>query len=153
MRALLESQSQELPQQALLVKGRLADTGFTGAAVHCMMPVLKHNKLACCASLACRVRVLAGLEEGLSTMTKGEKAVISCPAEYAKGASLLPDPPGVDRVEFELQLLSLVQVASCRGLTYCCISLTNVTDAFCIRVAHAMASRHRKAGHARTLWC
>ena len=43
-------------------------------------------------------------------MTKDEIAVISCPREHAGGGTLLPDPPGVDRVEFELQLLSLVQV-------------------------------------------
>lgn len=50
----------------------------------------------------------SGLEEGLSNMTKGEKAVFSCPTEYARGSSLLPDPPDhPDRVEFELHLLSL----------------------------------------------
>ena len=44
-------------------------------------------------------------------MVKGEKAVISCPAEYARNSSLLPDPPGQpDRVEYELQLLQLTQV-------------------------------------------
>lgn len=44
-------------------------------------------------------------------MTKGEKAVVSCPAEYARDCTALPDPPDShDRVEFELQLLSLTQV-------------------------------------------
>ena len=52
-----------------------------------------------------------GLEEALQSMAKGEKAVFSCPVEYARGSTLLPEPPRVvDRVEFELQLLSLVQV-------------------------------------------
>lgn len=53
-----------------------------------------------------------GLEEGLSSMARGEKAVVSCPAEYARGSSLLPDPPDQpDRVEFELHLLNLTQVS------------------------------------------
>lgn len=58
--------------------------------------------MMCCAT---------GVEEGLQNMTKGEQAVFSCPAEYARGSSLLPDPPGhSDRVEFDLHLLSLTQV-------------------------------------------
>lgn len=60
--------------------------------------------------------VPSGLEEGLQSMAKGEKAVVSCPVEYARGSTLLPEPPGaVDRIEFELQLLSLVQVRDLTG--------------------------------------
>lgn len=55
----------------------------------------------------------AGLEEGLSSMVKGETAVISCPAEYATNSTLLPRPPDhPDRVEFELRLLNLAQVCA-----------------------------------------
>ena len=44
-------------------------------------------------------------------MTRGEKAILSCPAEYARGGTLLPEPPDQPvRVEFEVQLLSLTQV-------------------------------------------
>ena len=47
-------------------------------------------------------------------MAKGERAYISCPASTARlkdGAALLPDPPdGVDRVEYEVELLSMIQV-------------------------------------------
>ena len=54
---------------------------------------------------------ILGLEEGLSSMVKGETAVISCPTEYATNGTLLPCPPDQpDRVEFELHLLNLVQV-------------------------------------------
>lgn len=54
----------------------------------------------------------AGLEESLSNMARGEKAVFSCPAEYARGSSLLPNPPSnSDTVELELHLLSLTQVS------------------------------------------
>ena len=46
-------------------------------------------------------------------MTRGEKAVFSCPAEYARGSSLLPNPPSnSDRVELELHLLGLTQVGN-----------------------------------------
>ena len=53
----------------------------------------------------------AGLQEGLMNMSKGEKAVLSSPREYACGGTLIPAPPDdADRVEFELQLLGLTQV-------------------------------------------
>lgn len=52
-----------------------------------------------------------GLEEALSSMTQGEKAVFSCPTEYVRGSSLLPDPPHQpDRVELDLHLLRFSQV-------------------------------------------
>lgn len=58
---------------------------------------------------------VAGLEEGLMSMSKGEKAVLSCPRDCASGGTLLPAPPDeADRVEFELQLLSLIQVRNAR---------------------------------------
>ena len=57
----------------------------------------------------------AAVEEGLGAMTRGEHAVISCArADALAGAharALLPSPPGTtERAEFELQLLSMVQV-------------------------------------------
>lgn len=58
----------------------------------------------------------AGLEESLSNMSRGEKAIFSCPAEYAQGSSLLPNPPSTsDRVELELHLLSLTQVSKVKA--------------------------------------
>lgn len=55
-------------------------------------------------------------------MVKGEKAVISCPAEYATNSALLPRPPDhPDRVEFELHLLNLAQVCLCNlQAKHCC---------------------------------
>ena len=50
-------------------------------------------------------------------MSKGEKAVLSCPREYATGGTLLPAPPDdAERIEFELQLLSLIQVYTAAAL-------------------------------------
>ena len=44
-------------------------------------------------------------------MTQGEKAIFSCPTQYVRGSSLLPDPPHQpDRVELDLHLLSFSQV-------------------------------------------
>jgi hypothetical protein len=61
-----------------------------------------------------------GFEEAVCSLAKLERAIVSCPAGKARpgtdaGAnSLLPAPPeGADRVEFELQLLSVIQVHSC----------------------------------------
>ncbi|KAL0030965.1 hypothetical protein WJX79_005290 [Trebouxia sp. C0005] len=58
----------------------------------------------------------SGLEEALSSMTQGEKAVFSCPTEYVRGSSLLPDPPHQpDRVELDLHLLRFSQVRDMTG--------------------------------------
>lgn len=50
----------------------------------------------------------------MCSIAKGEKAYLSCPASKARSqnpAALLPDPPdGVDRVEYEVELLSMIQV-------------------------------------------
>lgn len=56
-------------------------------------------------------KVSALLEEGLSAMAKSEKAFVSCPAEERSGdASLLPPTPeGIDRIEYEVELHSMVQ--------------------------------------------
>ena len=59
------------------------------------------------------MQVPVGLEEGVCSLAKGERAYISCPASKARSAgaaALVPDPPGeADRVEYELELLSMVQ--------------------------------------------
>ena len=54
------------------------------------------------------------LEEGLSSMAKSEKAILSCPIEAggAQGHLLPPVPEGVDRVEYEVELHSMIQVLS-----------------------------------------
>ena len=44
-------------------------------------------------------------------MVRGEKSVFSCPTQYVRGSTLLPDPPHQpDRVELDLHLLSFAQV-------------------------------------------
>jgi hypothetical protein len=58
-------------------------------------------------------RVPPGLEEGVGSLAKGERAFVSCPADSARGGTLVPDPPpDVDRVEYELELVSMLQVRS-----------------------------------------
>ena len=57
----------------------------------------------------------AALEEGISGMSKSERAFLSCPAETGDGSlcssGLVPPPPaGIDRVEYEAELHSMVQV-------------------------------------------
>ncbi|KAK9805627.1 hypothetical protein WJX72_008874 [[Myrmecia] bisecta] len=61
-------------------------------------------------------QVPPGLEEGLSSVVKGERAIISVPAALAKGGTLLPAPPdGAERVEYEVELLSMLQVRDMTG--------------------------------------
>lgn len=51
------------------------------------------------------------LEEGIGAMAKSEHAMISCAGE--KGGGLIPAPPqGVDRVEYEVELHSMIQVGA-----------------------------------------
>ena len=61
-------------------------------------------------------QVPMGFEDGICSLAKGERAFISCPASKARSAgppALLPDPPdGADRVEFEVELLEMIQVRS-----------------------------------------
>lgn len=60
------------------------------------------------------LQIPQGLEDGVCALAKQERAIVSCPAAKARHAgpgSLVPPPPdGIDRVEFELQLLSMLQV-------------------------------------------
>lgn len=57
-------------------------------------------------------RVGKYLEEGLGSMAKAEKAILSCPIEAGKPKDQLlpPAPDGIDRVEFEVELHSMIQV-------------------------------------------
>ena len=61
-------------------------------------------------------QVPVGFEDGICSLAKGERAFISCPVSKARSEgshALLPDPPdGADRVEFEVELLRMIQVRS-----------------------------------------
>ncbi len=50
----------------------------------------------------------------MCSLAKLERAIVSCPAAKARpkgpGGLVPPPPDGIDRVEFELQLLSMLQV-------------------------------------------
>lgn len=80
-----------------------------------------HQKLGSAQSLQIRIFMIAmqvpgGYEDAVCSLAKLERAIVSCPAAKArhKGPGcLVPAPPnGVDRVELELQLLSMIQVQS-----------------------------------------
>lgn len=63
------------------------------------------------------MQVPTGFEDGVCALAKLERAIVSCPAgkaQHSEPGGLLPPPPdGIDRVEFELQLLSMIQVPLC----------------------------------------
>ena len=64
------------------------------------------------------MQVPPGFEEAVCSLAKSERAIVSCPASKAQSSApgrpcLLPPPPEhVDRVEFELELLSMLQACS-----------------------------------------
>lgn len=51
-----------------------------------------------------------GLEMGIGTMTRGEKAVVYVTKEYLTQSPLIPSIEGVAEVHFEVELLHFVQV-------------------------------------------
>ena len=63
------------------------------------------------------LQVPTSVTEAVCSLAKLERAIVSCPAEKAQssgrgGGALVPAPPSnVDRVELELQLLSMLQVS------------------------------------------
>ena len=81
-----------------------------------------------------------GLEEAVCALAKRERAIVSCPATLARSggagggpgreanggaagparepALVPPPPPDTDRVEFELHLLSMLQVLSASTLWF-----------------------------------
>ncbi|BDA50340.1 probable peptidyl-prolyl cis-trans isomerase FKBP5 [Coccomyxa sp. Obi] len=64
-------------------------------------------------------QVPSGFEDAVCALAKLERAIVSCPAGKARrpepGGLLPPPPDGTDRVEFELQLLSMIQVRDMTG--------------------------------------
>lgn len=51
------------------------------------------------------------IEDGITSMAKGEHAFLSCPLDLAAPSGLvLPPPESVERVEYEIELRSMVQV-------------------------------------------
>ncbi|KAG6430648.1 hypothetical protein SASPL_108720 [Salvia splendens] len=56
-----------------------------------------------------------GLELGIGTMTRGEKAVIYVTKEYLTQCPLMPSIEGVSEVNFEVELLHFVQVRDVLG--------------------------------------
>ena len=57
-------------------------------------------------------RAGAYFEEGVCSLGKGERAFLSCPAEESGTEGLIPPAPsGAERVEYEVELLDMVQVS------------------------------------------
>ncbi|EIE22917.1 hypothetical protein COCSUDRAFT_64037 [Coccomyxa subellipsoidea C-169] len=64
-------------------------------------------------------QVPSGFEDAVCSLAKLERAIVSCPAAKARpkgpGGLVPPPPDGIDRVELELQLLSMLQVRDMTG--------------------------------------
>ncbi|KAK4369771.1 hypothetical protein RND71_009246 [Anisodus tanguticus] len=56
-----------------------------------------------------------GLELGISTMPRGEKAVIYVKSQYYTESTLMPVVEGVDEVHFEVELVHFIQVRDVLG--------------------------------------
>ncbi|KAL3839469.1 hypothetical protein ACJIZ3_024060 [Penstemon smallii] len=56
-----------------------------------------------------------GLEMGIGTMSRGEKAVIYVKKEYLTQCPLIPSIEGIDEVHFEVELVHFVQVRDVLG--------------------------------------
>lgn len=56
-----------------------------------------------------------GLEMGIGTMTRGEKAVIYVTEQYLTESSFLPEPIGLQEVHFQVELVHFIQVRDVLG--------------------------------------
>lgn len=56
-----------------------------------------------------------GLEMGMGTMSKGEKAVIYVTSQYLSHSPLIPSLEGVEEVHFEVELIHFIQVRDVLG--------------------------------------
>jgi hypothetical protein len=64
-------------------------------------------------------RVPPGLEEGVGSLAQGERAFVSCPADSARGGTLCRIRRLTwIRVEYEVELVSMLQVRSCAWLIF-----------------------------------
>ncbi|PHT99887.1 Peptidyl-prolyl cis-trans isomerase PASTICCINO1 [Capsicum chinense] len=60
-------------------------------------------------------KVPEGLELGIATMPRGEKAVIYVKSQYYSESTLMPVVEGVDEVHFEVELVHFIQVRDVLG--------------------------------------
>ena len=70
-------------------------------------------------------QVPKGLEMGIGTMSRGEKAVIYVTSQYLSQSPLIPSAGGVEEVHFEVELIHFVQVRK----SFSCMPLTAISGA------------------------
>ncbi|KAI3782585.1 hypothetical protein L2E82_12636 [Cichorium intybus] len=108
-KVLHEAQSWENPRDLYEVKARVSAKLGNGQSLQLQMtgePILFTFG---------KSEVPKGLEMGIGTMSRGEKAVIYVTSQYLSQSPLLPSVEGIEEVHFEVELIHFIQVRDLLG--------------------------------------
>nr|KAJ0192740.1 hypothetical protein LSAT_V11C800421390 [Lactuca sativa] len=108
-KVLHEAQSWENPRDLYEVKARISAKLGNGQSLQLHMkgePILFTFG---------KSEVPKGLEMGIGTMSRGEKAVIYVTSQYLSESPLLPSVEGIEEAHFEVELIHFIQVRDVLG--------------------------------------
>ncbi|KAJ9548035.1 hypothetical protein OSB04_020578 [Centaurea solstitialis] len=108
-KVLLEAQSWENPRDLYEVKARIAAKSGDG------QPLQSHMLAEPILFTYGKSEVPKGLEMGIGTMSRGEKAVIYVRSQYLSQNPLMPSLAGLEEVHFEVELIHFIQVRDVLG--------------------------------------
>ncbi|CAI9297707.1 unnamed protein product [Lactuca saligna] len=108
-KVLHEAQSWENPRDLYEVKARISAKLGNGQS----LPL--HIKSEPILFTFGKSEVPKGLEMGIGTMSRGEKAVVYVTNQYLSESPLLPSVEGIEEVHFEVELIHFIQVRDVLG--------------------------------------
>ncbi|XP_020526603.1 peptidyl-prolyl cis-trans isomerase PASTICCINO1 isoform X2 [Amborella trichopoda] len=108
-RILVEGQGWESPRDPYEIKSWITARAFDGEIL------LSHVQGEPFHFTFGKNEVPKGLELGMGTMTRGEKAVIYVTNPYLTDSSLLPKVQGHEEVQFEVEMVQIIQVRDMLG--------------------------------------
>ncbi|KAG1337803.1 peptidyl-prolyl cis-trans isomerase PASTICCINO1 [Cocos nucifera] len=103
-----EGQGWESPREPYEVTARVTAKTIGGKLI------LPSTQVPYCFTLG-KSEVPKGLEMGIGTMARGEKAVIFVSSNYLTHSPLMPNIEGLEEVQFEIELVHFIQVRDMLG--------------------------------------
>ncbi|PWA91745.1 FKBP-type peptidyl-prolyl cis-trans isomerase family protein [Artemisia annua] len=108
-KVIKEAQSWENPRDLYEVKARISAKSGDGQSLKL------HTTGEQIVFTFGKSEVPKGLEMGIGTMSRGEKAVIYVTSQYLSQSPLIPSAGGVEEVHFEVELIHFIQVRDVLG--------------------------------------
>ncbi|PWA83435.1 FKBP-type peptidyl-prolyl cis-trans isomerase family protein [Artemisia annua] len=108
-KVIKEAQSWENPRDLYEVKARVSAKSGDGQSL------TLHTTGEPIVFTFGKSEVPKGLEMGIGTMSRGEKAVIYVTSQYLSQSPLIPSTGGVEEVHFEVELIHFIQVRDVLG--------------------------------------